>query len=328
MKLHSIVLTVAGLSSLACAIALAGGAPPAGRTDSATPVARAGADKPVDVAGLHNVVAFYDGVFSGSVPEGDAGFETLKAWGVRTILSVDGAAPDVERARVRGMRYVHLPIGYDGFDEARRAELARAVRDLPKPMYIHCHHGKHRSAGAAASALASLGWIAPERGVERMKVSGTSSAYTGLYQCAAGATVMTAAEVDAAAADFPEVTRPEGLVAAMVAIDEAMERLKLIEKAGWRVPRDHPDLVPAAEAGRLADALRVSGEHGAPGRALAAQRQEFAAQVAAGVIAATALEETLARAGAVDVARASGAMRLVAANCKDCHAVFRDKPAR
>ena len=36
-------------------------------------------------------------------------------------------------AKKYGMRYVHLPHGYDGIPEERIAELAKAVRDLPQP---------------------------------------------------------------------------------------------------------------------------------------------------------------------------------------------------
>ena len=85
------------------------------------------AQSPSDAPGLHNVVAFGPGCWSGSMPEGDAGFASLQSWGVRTVISVDGAVPDVARAARFGLRYVHLPIGYDGFDEARKLELVRAV---------------------------------------------------------------------------------------------------------------------------------------------------------------------------------------------------------
>src|SRR5688572_7297898 len=60
-----------------------------------------------DLPGLHNVVAYHAGLYSGAVPEGAEGFETLAAMGVRTILSVDGAAPEVEEAKRHGLRYVH-----------------------------------------------------------------------------------------------------------------------------------------------------------------------------------------------------------------------------
>ena len=75
--------------------------------------------KPRDYPGICNAVTYHDGYVSGSVPEGDAGFDTLAAMGVKTIISVDGAVPEVERATVRGMRYIHLPIGYNGVDEKR-----------------------------------------------------------------------------------------------------------------------------------------------------------------------------------------------------------------
>src|SRR4051812_27897995 len=53
-------------------------------------------------------------VISGAQPEGDESFKALEDLGVRTIVSVDGAAPDVGTARRYGLRYVHLPITYSG----------------------------------------------------------------------------------------------------------------------------------------------------------------------------------------------------------------------
>jgi len=75
--------------------------------------------KPLDFPGIHNAVTYHQGFVSGSVPEGNAGFETLSAMGVRTIISVDGAEPQVEKAAAQGMRYTHLPIGYNGFDDQK-----------------------------------------------------------------------------------------------------------------------------------------------------------------------------------------------------------------
>ena len=214
-------------------------------------------EKPIDLPGLHNIVAFHEGFYSGSVPEGETGFESLAKLGVRTVVSVDGAIPDVAAARARGMRYAHLPIGYDGFDDARRAELVRAVRDLPRPIYLHCHHGKHRSAGAAATVAVSLGWLANDAAAARMRVSGTAAGYKGLWACAANAAPMLAAAIDAARADFPEITVPDSMVSGMIAIDETHERLRTVEKNAWRVPPSHPDLAPAADAGKLADLLAL-----------------------------------------------------------------------
>lgn len=321
-----------GISAIACLLALAllCAAATLRAADTPTP-ARSGpptpdASTPADYPGVHNAVAYHVGFVSGSVPEGDAGFDTLAAWGVRTIISVDGGAPDVARAGARGIRYIHLPIGYNGFDERRRLELARATRDamVAGPVYIHCHHGKHRSAGAAAAIAASLGWATPEAGVARMKVSGTAPNYKGLYACAQGASALTEDEIDAVAPEFPSVARPSGFVGAMVELDEALERLREIEAAGWATPPDHPDLVPAAEAGRLSDLLRLMADDERTKR----EPEAFAALMLENHRLASALEELLAAQPAPDAVMARPALsaqfKLVAASCKDCHVKHRD----
>ncbi|MBU3729259.1 MAG: hypothetical protein FGM37_08445 [Phycisphaerales bacterium] len=293
---------------------------------AAAPVPSVDAAAPVDAPGLHNVVAFGRDVLSGSMPEGDAGFDSLKAWGVQTIISVDGAVPDLARAKSRGLRYVHLPIGYHGFDDARKLELSRAVRDLPRPVYIHCHHGKHRSAGAAGTVTVTLGWLTPDQAVARMKVAGASPSYTGLYRCTTEAVKVADAALDAADAGFPEVSRPAGLVKGMVAIDLTWDNLKAVQKAGWTVPPDHPDLVPAAEAGRLADTLRLLRDD----EAVKARPVEFQALMARNADQAQALEDLLAklaagaRPSAEDAERMSAIASQITATCKACHSAYRD----
>lgn len=283
---------------------------------------------PRDFPGIHNAVAYHEGFISGSVPEGDEGFTTLAAMGVKTIISVDGAAPDVDEAAKHGIRYIHLPIGYNGFDEARRLELSRATRDAMAkgPVYIHCHHGKHRSAGAAATVAASLGWASPQEMVERMKVSGTAPNYKGLYACATNATVVSMGVLDAVPGDFPSVSMPEGMVKAMVAIEHAHDHLKAIEKAGWVTPSDHPDLVPVAEAGQLADLFRllVTDEH------TLKEGEDMAARFRKDNQAATTLEDLLAgiaKGSAPDEAQRAAMtaqFKLIGASCKDCHSQYRD----
>jgi hypothetical protein len=277
--------------------------------------------KPRDFLGLHNVVAYYANFLSGSVPEGDAGFDTLKGMGIKTIISVDGAEPDLAAAKARGIRYIHLPIGYNGFDEQRKLELTRATRDAMKdgPVYIHCHHGKHRSAGAAAAIAASLGWMTPEQGVARMKVSGTAPNYKGLYTCAAESPALDADVIDAVPASFPEISRPAGLVKSMVEIDEAFDHLKLIEKAGWKTPADHPDLVPVSEAGRIADLYRLLETNDR----VAAKPADFLTMLKQAGAEAQAIEDLLAAPGR-DAAKLADQFKLLGASCKDCHAKYRD----
>lgn len=278
-------------------------------------------DKPRDYAGLHNVVTYHEGFYSGSVPEGEAAFDTLAAMGVKTIISVDGAETEVEQAAARGIRYIHLPIGYNGFDEARKLELVRATRDAMKdgPVYMHCHHGKHRSAGAAGAVAVSLGWLTNEQALGRMKVSGTAPSYKGLYACTASAGMLSADVIDAVSGDFPANHKPQGFVKSMVDIDVAMENLKAIEKNGWKAPKELANISPAAEAGKLADLLRFL-DSDARTRSKPA---EFAHMLKDNDARASKLEDLLA-AGETDVKKLSDQFKLVAASCKDCHVKFRD----
>jgi protein tyrosine phosphatase (PTP) superfamily phosphohydrolase (DUF442 family) len=287
------------------------------------------AKEPAEFPGLHQVVAYGKDFYSGSLPEGDEAFASLKALGIRTIISVDGAVPDLARAAANGMRYVHLPIGYNGFDEKRKLELVRAVRDLPKPLYLHCHHGKHRSAGAAGTVAVSLGWLDNETATARMKVSGTAPDYKGLWRCTAEATLLAKDVIDAAPADFPERAITTGLVQLMVETDFVTDHLKAIEKAGWGPPKNHPDLVPVAEAGRLADLLRTTLDD-ADTKAQFGTDEGFGVLLKDGAAKAQRLEDLLAAKPTNDAElpawkeALSKQFKLVLANCKECHVAHRD----
>ena len=268
---------------------------------------------------LHNLQPPIGGrIISGASPDSPEAFDELRHLGVRTIISVDGAEPDVAAAAARGMRYIHIPVTYATITDAQRLELARAVRDHPGGVYIHCHHGKHRGPAATALAGVSLGMMTPEQGAEFMHHAGTAESYAGLWECIASATAATTDEIDAAPNDFPAIRKARGLTAAMVEIDFAFENLREIQRAQWRTPADHPDLVPAAEAGRLADNLRLSAEDPrSTGRG-----PEFLRRLMASAERAAELEEgILAREPADSL---SARIKDVLNDCNSCHAHYRN----
>lgn len=276
------------------------------------------AETPVDLPGIHNVVAYGTGIYSGSVPEGGEGFETLASMGMRTVISVDGAAPDADEAAKHGLRYVHFPVTYGGISEERQLEITRAVRDLPGPVYIHCHHGKHRSAAASAAASVALGRLDNAQATARMKVSGTAPNYEGLYACASDSRRLSDSEISAAPDDFPSKWRTTGMVDAMVAIDEANDQLKAIEKARWGVPADHPDLIPSAVAGNLENLLRgLEKDHDS-----ISKPQEFRELLKASADAAQKLEDGLVNEQSGE--ELAKLMKSVADSCKACHTKYRD----
>ena len=197
---------------------------------------------------LPNLVWVHPKVISGGLPAGDEAFEELKSLGVKTIVSVDGMTPDVETASKLGLRYVHLPHGYDGIPDDRARELAKAVRELEGLVYIHCHHGQNRSPAAASVASVGAGLIPVSKRMSILKLAGTSSHYRGLYESVREAQPFEVALLEELDVEFRERAEVPQMAEAMVDLEQTHERLKLIAKAGWQRPADHPDLDPAHEA--------------------------------------------------------------------------------
>lgn len=186
-------------------------------------------------------------IFSGSEPDGDAAFAELARLGIRSLISVDGAQPAIETARKHGLRYVHLPFGYDAIPSNRVAELVFAATEVPGPIYLHCHHGQHRGPAAVAIiCLATEGWT-PEQAIRWLRQAGTSPDYRGLYRAVTEFKPPTPSQLQLVQS-LPEVSKASTLVEEMVALEEHWERLKQIRKNGWKeAPRD-PDQSFSEEA--------------------------------------------------------------------------------
>ncbi|HEU4753958.1 MAG TPA: hypothetical protein VFU47_12690, partial [Armatimonadota bacterium] len=186
------------------------------RSSSAAESAPAiGCPAPVDLPGLPNVVRLNEKLYTGAQPEGDEGFRSLRKLGIRTILSVDGTPPDVKTAHRFGFRYAHLPFGYAGCPRPQAARIIRAVRDLPGPIYLHCHHGKHRAPAAGALVRRALDGISPQQAVKELERAGTGKNYLGLYQGARDLPP-TPEEIEAVRPEFPEISPTPPLMTAMV----------------------------------------------------------------------------------------------------------------
>jgi protein tyrosine phosphatase (PTP) superfamily phosphohydrolase (DUF442 family) len=281
---------------------------------------------PLELSGLHNVFRITDSLFSGSSPEGDNGLRSLKQLGVKTIISVDGSKPDVDRAKKLGLRYVHLPFGYDGIPSQRVLELAKVVRDLPGPFYIHCHHGKHRGPAAAAAVHLCVDEnCSVEQALAEMRRAGTDPHYTGLYAVPKNLVRPSSKDLDLIPADFPEIAKVRDLTQFMVEIDAKWENLKLIRAAGWKTPSDHADLDPPHEALQMV-------EHYREARRLEQVKKrpaEFQQWLGNARDEASALERILRRrkeGGEVEQSATEDAFRKSGECCGKCHAKYRDVP--
>jgi len=279
----------------------------------ANPVAQA-----IRLPGVQNAFRASEKIYSGSQPEGDEAFAALVKLGVKTIVSVDGSVPDVELARKHGLRYVHLPFGYDGIPTNRVVELAKFASGLSAPCFVHCHHGMYRGpAAVAVMCEASAGWTTNEA-VAWLREAGTSPDYPGLYRAASEFKMPTPAEL-AAVTTFPEITRPSSLVDAMVKIDGHFSNLKLAQKAGWGSPPGQPDMTPAHEATMLweqfkeAARLKVSAERSA----------DFRSELAAAGKNADALRQLLKT--SKDNPARDAAFRAMGQSCAACHKRYRNE---
>ncbi len=271
-----------------------------------------------DLATLHNLFEIEPGLFSGSGPETEAELDALAALGVRTIVSVDGAVPLAAAAEARGMRSVHLPIGYDTVDISQRARIVRAVRDLPRPLYLHCHHGRHRGPAAIMFAEVALGRCDADRAVQLLGLLGTSRDYPGLYAAMAEATALDGSEVDSVRLeDLPAVETVADFAAGMARADRIFERLESLADSGWQVSASHPDLVAAVEAGMLTETFR--GLRSKRPGGMAGDGHELLLEAFIGE--ATALEQAI---GDAEPAQATAILGRLDARCDACHRQWRN----
>lgn len=279
---------------------------------------------PLESPALPNALQLNSRLISGGQPDGEAAFAELRRLGVRTVISVDGATPDVAAAEKHGLRYVHLPHGYDGISAERAAELAKAVRDLPGPIYLHCHHGKHRSPAAAATACRALGWLDEPQAERVLQQAGTSPHYLGLFASVRETSPLDPNDLDKLQVEFRSTVPLPEVAEAMVAIELHFDRLEQLAANRWLPLPKHPDLKPAHEALLLreqyAELLRTGTVQAEP---LAYQEHMREGERLAREL------ETLLAAPPSERADQSLAEKLKAlkVNCNGCHRQYRDQPA-
>lgn len=279
----------------------------------------------VNAKHLDNLVQVHPLVLSGASPAGEAAFAELKEIGIKTIVSVDGAKPNLVLAKKQGLRYVHLPHGYDSIPSNRAVEIAKAVRDLEGPIYLHCHHGKHRSPAAASVACIATGLISKADAMSVLKIAGTSPNYQGLYQSVAGATRVDDSDLDKLKVNFQESVEVPPLAKAMVTIEQTHDHLKAIAAAGWQTPKDHPDLSPTHEALLLhehfTELLRTEE---------VLRKPEVFHQLlkdsehAAGILENALHAWQLTNKEAKPLTIFKNSLNRISANCVQCHQTFRD----
>jgi protein tyrosine phosphatase (PTP) superfamily phosphohydrolase (DUF442 family) len=185
--------------------------------------------------GLPHTIRITEKIYSGGQPTPE-GFKSMEKLGVKTVISVDGARPDVESARRHGLRYIHLPMGYDSVPAEVAAGLAQAVEESPGPVYIHCHHGRHRGPAAAAVAYLSQTGLSGALGCQVLEEAGTGKKYEGLWRDVAQ---FDKNKIQGVKVELVEIAKVDSFIARMAEIDRIWDRLRYAQLAKWEQPPDH-----------------------------------------------------------------------------------------
>lgn len=272
--------------------------------------------KALRAAGLENFFQVATNLFSGGTPVGDDGFAVLAKLGIKTIITVDGGQPDLARASTNGMRYVHLPHGYDGISRETQLKLVKAMESVEGPVYIHCHHGKHRGpAAAAVICMAKADWT-PNDALKWLGVAGTGTNFVGLFATVRDFQKPTREELAKTAPDFKEAQRISGLVDSMVAIDETFERLRALRAAASSPAPDN----------HLVSEATLLREHFREARRLEDSKKRgnnFLKILDEAEVFASAFEQSIA--ASTDAVMIERSFRELEKSCVSCHRSHRDE---
>jgi protein tyrosine phosphatase (PTP) superfamily phosphohydrolase (DUF442 family) len=264
---------------------------------------------------LHHCLAITDRIYSGGEPGSTEAMQTLRQLGVRTVISVDGARPPVELAGQFGLRYVHIPIGYDGIPPQAQAMLVRAVHESEGRIYVHCHHGQHRGPAAAIVCAKVNSDLSATEALQILETAGTSREYAGLRR---DAIAFHPSDAVGPAPPLVEVAEVDSLVAAMASLGRANDHLKLLADSNWGPNAGHPDLVATQETLILYEGFFESQRH-------LRETNPYDAQFVTAIGQATELAKLMSEnLRQQDWAQASATFQRIQRTCVDCHADYRN----
>lgn len=314
MHRSSLRLTLAAVLGLACLAGIGCGSPGSAPAPRPEPVLDAKGE-PVGIEHHHR---WSEKLGQGGQPVGEVAFRNLAALGYTTVLSVDGAKPDLELAAKYGLRYVHVPIEYSGIERDQALRIVQAVRTSDGPVFVHCHHGLHRGPAGAMVARIAVDGITNEEAVKELKDSNCSAKYTGLYRDIGAFTAPTAEELAKVPTDLPSYVSPGDVPAHMAVASRIFERLAACDKAGWKAPEGSPDVSPKHEATMLRESFREMLRLDE----VKTHEDRYVKWMTQSEADCATLEAAVAGGKNAD---ASAALTRVKKTCDTCHAQYRDK---
>jgi protein tyrosine phosphatase (PTP) superfamily phosphohydrolase (DUF442 family) len=273
--------------------------------------------KRLDAPGIENFFAVTDSIYSGGSPETEEAFQALAKLGIKSIITVDGAKPNVELAHRFGLRYIHLPHGYDGIPKVTAVKLVKAAKTADGPVFVHCHHGKHRGPAAVGVICQATANWSPETAEGWMKRAGTATDYDGLYRSVREFQPPSPEELANAPSEFPETAEVSAMVDTMVEIEQRWDLLKKLAGKSDSRAKTASEAVLLWEQFREAQRLPESAKLGKAFQTEMTKSEQAALRLRE-VLAAHSKREATAP---VDL---RSALDGVAQSCKRCHETHRD----
>lgn len=265
------------------------------------------------VAGIENLFRAGKRVYSGGEPHGEQSFAKLKEMGVVAIVSVDGAKPNAELANKYGIRYVHVPMGYDAVSPKAQGSLVRVMREIEGPVFLHCHHGRHRGPAAAAIACRASQDFTADDAKKFLEQAGTGKQYAGLWRDVAN---FREPDPNAKLPELKSMVEERTLASSMAAVDRYFEKIVQADK--------DRDTAPEKAAEVFAETLPLLREELVESARNDVRDQP--AEVRKGLLDAALLVNQLTDASKKNrretTAKVLGQLQRA---CSDCHKKFRDR---
>ena len=220
------------------------------------------------------------------------------------------------------MKYIHIPLGYDGVGEKERRQFATLMMHTKGKIYFHCHHGKHRGPAAVATCMIISGDLDQEQAMAYMAVAGTSRDYKGLWDSVAS---IRRGEVEAGSVnDLPSRAESDGIAQYMAKLDRRWEVIQEEKKQSLDLNVSDPNKLQQ-EVIAIMECLRESARsvqrdrEGKWGDAKSLQRL-----VDHLLDSSTTAEQFANAIRSGDKKKASESFASLAKQCKSCHEKYRD----
>lgn len=271
--------------------------------------------------GLENLLRVGVRIYSGGEPNSE-GLLKLKELGIKTIVSVDGLPPDSESAEKLGLKYIHIPLGYDGIGKKERQQFATLMTHTKGKIYVHCHHGKHRGPAAVATCMIISGDLDQEQAMAYMAVAGTSKDYKGLWDSVAS---IQRGEVEAGSlSELPSRVESDDIAQHMAKLDRRWELIQEQMKQSLDLNlsdpnKTHQEVISMMEYFRESARSVQRDREGKWGNAKS--MQELVDQLLHSSKTAEQFANTIKNG---DKKKASESFASLAQQCKSCHGKYRD----